>query len=136
MRAMVIDPTTRMWAEACALMDQAEQLRRQFFRPVVSGSREANWEPPVDVLETARELWIIAALPGVEAPDLDVAIEGDVVRISGVRRLPATAGASIRRLEIPHGRFERRIRLSGGRFELSRSELSNGCLYLGLAKRT
>jgi HSP20 family protein len=136
MSTMLVDPTTRMWADACALLERAEELRRQFFRPVASPTHEANWEPPVDVLETAREFWIIAALPGVEASDLDVTMEGDVLRIRGLRRLPATPGAAIRRLEIPHGRFERRIRLSGGRLELTRSELAYGCLYLGLAKRS
>ena len=46
------DPKNQMWAEACAMLKQAEALHRQFFEP----SREAaRWEPPVDVFETERQ---------------------------------------------------------------------------------
>jgi HSP20 family protein len=120
-----------MWSEACAMLARAEGMHRQFFQP----AQAASWEPPVDVFETERELWIIAALPGVAAADLDVAIDGQVIRIAGLRRQPAEArGAAIRRLEIPYGRFERSIVLQGGRFNLDRSELESGCLLIRLSK--
>ena len=51
-----------MWTDACAQIGRAERLHRQFFHP---GSA-AGWEPPIDVFETDEELWIMAALPGVE----------------------------------------------------------------------
>ena len=51
------DPKNQMWAEACAMLKQAEQLHRQFFEPS-QGARAARWEPPVDVFETERQLWI------------------------------------------------------------------------------
>ena len=130
------DPSSWMWAEALTMLERAERLQRQFFRPGLSGTTTASWEPPVDLIETGGELWIIAALPGVEAADLEVAIEGDGLRIAGVRRLPAMLrGAAIHRLEVPYGRFERRIRLPSGRFAVARSELANGCLFLGLSKQ-
>ena len=65
---MTRDPRNLMWAEACALLDRAEQLHRQFFEPAREGTRSARWEPPIDVLETERQLRIIVALPGV-APE-------------------------------------------------------------------
>ena len=112
---MAGDPRSWMWAEACAMIERADRLHREFFRPGGAATQVANWEPPLDIFETERELWIIAALPGVELPDLDVSVEGDVLFIAGQRRLPAAArGAAIHRLEIPHGRFERRIRLPAG----------------------
>ena len=58
------DPKRQMWAEACAMLKQAEQLHRQFFQPSREGTQAARWEPPVDVFETEGELLIIAALPG------------------------------------------------------------------------
>ena len=132
---MAGDPRSWMWAEACAMIDRADRLNREFFRPGGSATQVANWEPPLDIYETEAELWIIAALPGVELPDLDVSVEGNVLFIAGQRRLPAAArGASIHRLEIPHGRFERRIRLPAARLTLNRSELASGCLVLSLTK--
>ena len=127
-----------MWAEACAMIERAEQLQRQFFQPgLVALQVVANWEPPVDVLETEQEIWIIVALPGVEPQALALHIEGDTVVITGRRSLPAAArGAVIRRLEIPHGRFERRIRLISSGLELDRRELANGCLTLTLKKKS
>jgi HSP20 family molecular chaperone IbpA len=125
------DPKHHMWAEACALLKQAEHLHRQFFEP----SREsARWEPPVDVFETEREVWIIAALPGVAAEAVRVDIEGQTLVIAGTRPLPSKGhGASIVRLEIPYGRFERRIALTS-RLRLAERELRNGCVLLTFTK--
>ena len=125
------DPKQQMWAEACALLKQAEQLHRQFFEPSRDGAR---WEPPVDVFENERELWIIAALPGVEPEAVRVEMEGPTLTIAGVRPLPCKGrNANIVRLEIPYGRFERRITLSP-RIRLAEREVLNGCLILTFSK--
>ena len=58
------NPKAQMFAEACAMLKQAEQLHRQFFGPS-SDASIACWEPPVDVFETEREVIVITALPGV-----------------------------------------------------------------------
>ena len=124
-----------MWAEACAMIERAEQMHRQFFQPGAAAAACACWEPPVDVFEGERELLIVVALPGVEAQDIEVLSEPEMLRIAGVRRLPAIAqGTVIQRLEIPQGRFERRISLPI-RFEISRSTLMNGCLLVTLTKQ-
>lgn len=126
------DPRSIMFNEAIAMIARAEQLQRQFFEP---GGAATCWEPPVDVFETEHEFWIIAALPGVTTEDVSLTIEGDVLRMSGQRRLPDPArGASIHRLEIPYGRFERSVRLRAGPLSLDRSELANGCLVIRLGK--
>jgi HSP20 family molecular chaperone IbpA len=130
------DPRAWMWTEALAMIDRAEQLHRRFFEPVLSSSESASWEPPIDIFETDQELWLIAALPGVEPGDLDVSIDADLLRIAGQRRLPAAARtAAIRRLEIPYGLFERQVRLPSTQFAFGRSELVNGCLVVSLSKR-
>lgn len=128
------DPHAWMWAEACELLDQAERLQRQFFRPGMA-ARRAAWEPPVDVFETERDLWIVVALPGVAPDGLQVAIQDSALVVAGERPLPAECRAGvIHRVEIPHGWFERRISLPSGRFELGRRELANGCLTVTLRK--
>jgi HSP20 family molecular chaperone IbpA len=128
------DPRARMWAEACELLEQAERLQRQFFRPAQGALRPA-WEPPVDVFETEEDLWISVALPGVVPEDVAIVVQDRTLVVTGERPLPAESrGGMIHRVEIPHGRFERRIVLPNGRFELRRRDLSNGCLTLTLRK--
>ncbi|MGE0241259.1 MAG: Hsp20/alpha crystallin family protein [Parvibaculaceae bacterium] len=126
------DPRRIMWNEALAMLARAEQVQRRFFEPAGQGT---CWEPPVDMFETTDEFWIIAALPGVEADELSLSIEGGVLRVQGQRRLPVTArAASVHRLEIPYGRFERSIRLPAQLLTLDQSELVNGCLIIRLGK--
>ncbi len=129
------DPTAWMWAEACDFLDRAERLHRQFFQLESFEGRRPAWQPPVDLFETERELQILVALPGVEADQLQVVIDGGSLVVVGERLVPPRArGAAIHRIEIPYGRFERRIQLPHGRYELDRNELANGCLLLTLRK--
>jgi HSP20 family protein len=130
------DPRNWMWAEACAMIERAEQMHRQFFQPGSAAAPAASWEPPIDVFESEHDLLIVVALPGVDTQDIEISSEGAVLRVAGVRRLPAAVrGTDIVRLEIPQGRFEGRIRLPAARWELSRSSLVNGCLLLNLTKQ-
>jgi HSP20 family protein len=123
-----------MWAEAVEALARAERLQRQFFRLGLPEAR-ALWEPPADILETEDELWIIAALPGVGAPQVEITIENGVLIIAGERLAPALKQAAIiHRIEIPQGRFARRIALPPGRFELERRDLVDGILTLSLRK--
>ena len=133
---MTADPRRWMWAEACAMIERAEQMHRQFFQPGLAGAPRASWEPPVDIFENERDLLIVVALPGVESQDIEISSEPEILLVAGARRLPAVArGTAIQRLEIPHGRFERRIRLPAARWELGRSTLANGCLLLTLTRQ-
>jgi HSP20 family protein len=123
-----------MWAEACEALTRAERLQRQFFR-LGQPSTRPNWEPPVDVFDTGDALWIVAALPGVAAPSVEVVVADGVLSIIGERRPPSQQrDATIHRIEIPQGRFERRIALPGGRYELARRDLRDGCLTLVLRR--
>ncbi len=128
------EPSNWMWAEAVRMLDRAESLQRRFFEPGRS-MRQLCWEPPVDIFETASDLFIEIALPGVDPQQIEATFgETDLVVI-GKRDLPlASEPAVIRRLEIPYGRFERRIALPPGQYELVRREVVAGCLLLSLRK--
>jgi HSP20 family molecular chaperone IbpA len=113
-----------MWIDALAEVARADRLRREFFCPASRG-----WEPPIDLLQTSEGLILVAALPGVRAADVDLAIGRGEILITGVRRLPAVRGrARIHRMELPHGRFERRVTLPRGTYELVGRDLADGCL--------
>lgn len=123
-----------MWAEACALLDRAERLQREFFQPRARGG-PVVWEPPVDVFEADHALRIIVALPGVPADRVELFVDGSTLVVSGVRSLPRELrDGTVRRMEIPAGRFERRIGLPPGRFELIEQRLADGCLTLTLRR--
>lgn len=123
-----------MWAEACAMLDRADRLHRQFFRPSDLQSGPPAWEPLVDVYETPHEFKIMLALPGVAAEQLQIRLEGPHLLVSGKRHLPVSAEAEIKRLEIPYGRFERRLELPMDDCEMVERELVNGCLIITLRK--
>jgi HSP20 family protein len=129
------NPELWMWAEACRMLDRAEQMNRQFFRPAATAARRASWEPPVDIFETAGELRIIVALPGVAPERVEIRLEPDLLIVVGERRIPAELrGAAIHRLELPHGRFERQIRLPPLPWQIGRHAMIDGCLMLSLLK--
>ncbi|MBX6320651.1 MAG: Hsp20/alpha crystallin family protein [Rhodospirillaceae bacterium] len=129
------DPKLWMWAEACEIIDRAERLHRQFFRPGAAVARQPVWEAPADIFETELDLWIVIALPGVSPESIVVRVESGTLVVTGERLLPAEMRrAAIHRLEIPHGRFERRSELPPGRYELDGTRLADGCLTLRLRK--
>ncbi len=117
------------------MLARAERLHREFFRPVLTGVRLPCWEPPADVIETARDVLVLVALPGVDPDRVDAIIDGSDLVVAGVRVLPAELQtAVIHRLELPQGRFERRIRLPSGRYAAVRRTAVYGCVLITLEK--
>ena len=128
-------PRSWMWSEAFAMLDRAERMRRVVFHPPRSVSRVPVWEPPVDVLETADEVIVLVALPGVDPASVEVSLDGGVLIFSGNRTFPKAMGAAvIHRLELPQGRFERHVPLPPGRYSAARRSASDGCLTIVLEK--
>ncbi|ADH87750.1 heat shock protein Hsp20 [Ancylobacter novellus DSM 506] len=135
------DPRLWMWSDAIDMLNRAERMHRQMFQPAsradaVSPRRHAPcWEPPVDMIETERELIVLAALPGVDPERISVAIQNGTLAISGERVLPAELNrATIHRMELPQGRFERQLVLPPGRYEVAHPRVVNGCLAIVLRK--
>lgn len=117
------------------MLMRAERLHREFFRPAGSVSMLPVWEPPVDILETEREVLVLVALPGVSPDRVEAAIDNGDLVIRGVRVLPPELRtAVIHRLELPQGRFERRVRLPAGRYSDVRRAAVDGCLVITLEK--
>ncbi|MEJ0092409.1 MAG: Hsp20/alpha crystallin family protein [Methylocella sp.] len=129
------DARAWMWSDAVEMLVRAERLHRQMFQPASSRSRTPNWEPPVDVLETDREVLVFAALPGVDPEHISVTLSNGMLLITGERvPPPQLMTAAIHRLELPQGRFERQVPLPAGRYEVARPSVVNGCLAITLRK--
>jgi HSP20 family protein len=90
--------------------------------------------PPVNVYESAEAYGLEVEVPGVEAADLDLTVEGNVVTVSGVHKGPEGDDAFHRR-ERPLGRFSRSLRL-GSPLDAARVEAvyQDGVLTARLAK--
>ena len=128
------DASGWMWAQACELVDQAERLHRQFFRPAAVQQAQVVWEPPVDLFEDEHEIVLVVAMPGGSADGIQVVGEPGAIVVRGTRPVPLVPGLSVRRLEIPYGIFERRILLPSRGLELEPPEVEQGCLILRLRK--
>lgn len=127
------DVSNWMWGDAISLLEQAERLRRQFFRAAGAGAR--NWEPPVDVVEDDESLIVHVALPGVPASAVTVDLHPGGVTVTGLRVFPALQATRIHRIEIPYGRFERQIPLPVHALGPARRQLVDGCLLIFFSKK-
>ena len=129
------DPIAVMWTEACQLIQEAERMQRQFFRPSAPRGARTAWEPPVNVFEDDERYVIMVALPGVAPECVEVLVDSSSLVVRASCDVPFSPSArNIRRLEIPYGYFERRIQLPAMAFEVVQKELLNGCLILNLRK--
>jgi HSP20 family molecular chaperone IbpA len=126
-----------MWAEACALLDEAERRHRRFFELLAVPSAAPVWEPPINILSLGTELHVSVALPGARLEDVVVQITASGLLIETTVPPPTfAAGVHVVRLEIPYGRMRRRIDLPPGRYALREHRLENGYLFLRLAGST
>ncbi len=99
--------------------------------------RGNTWQPAVDIFETADAILVRAEIPGVRGEDIRVGVDGEILCISGQRKVPANA--EVRRLhqmEIAFGPFEREVRITVP-FEREKvnAHLEDGFLTVTLPKQ-
>jgi HSP20 family protein len=124
-----------MWAEACALLDQAERKHRHFFDLIATPASRPMWEPPADIFADGEQVNVVIALPGARAEEVTVQITPTGLQIDTTVAPPAVSAVmSVVRMEIPYGRMRRRIDLPPGRYVLTERRLDHGCLHLRLTR--
>jgi HSP20 family protein len=99
--------------------------------------RGDRWRPDVDVFETETEVVVLAEIAGIRSEDLRVTVDGDELRISGVRRVPERSDVKrLLQMEITAGPFERRL-LIPIPFDRERvsAHLADGFLTVTLPRR-
>jgi HSP20 family protein len=96
-----------------------------------------GWQPAADIYEAENALFVYVELAGVVGDSLRVTVDGQQLRISGMRQLPAHRSiACIHQLEIELGSFQRTLTLpSAVEIEGVESSLVNGILMVTLPKR-
>ena len=124
-----------MWAEACALLDEAERKHRRFFELLAVPSSHPVWEPPADIFADGSQVTVIVALPGARVDEVIVQLTPTGLQIDTTVPPPSlNAAMNVVRLEIPYGRMRRRIELPPGHYVLVERRLDRGCLHLRLTR--
>jgi HSP20 family protein len=125
-----------MWAEACALLEEAERKHRHFFNLIANPTRPV-WEPPTDIFAEGPDVHVVVALPGARVDEVTVQLGPTGLQIDATVSPPALgATVNIVRLEIPYGRMRRRIELPPGRYVLTERRLDHGYLQLHLTRES
>ena len=102
---------------------------------MVGGDR---WRPAADVYETEKAIVVRLELAGVAGSEVHVSVDGDVLRIRGVRQARVDREAQrLHQMEIASGPFERILRIAipferGG----VSAQLEDGFLRVTLPKRS
>ena len=96
-----------------------------------------NWMPSVDICETADAVVIRVELPGIDPAEVRLSIQGNVLRVHGVKQEPAAVRARLSYycLERRYGKFDRQIAIDwivdAGR---ARADLANGILTIQIPR--
>jgi HSP20 family protein len=101
----------------------------------ISGA--GDWAPPVDILETDRELTIKAELPGIEAKDVSISLDNNVLTIKGERKTEKEIShENYHRMERAYGSFYRSFSIPAFvDVENAKAEFRNGLLTITLPKK-
>jgi HSP20 family protein len=116
-------------------------LFRDYLRtPSLFGESDAfargSWFPPVDIAEETDRILVTAELPGFTHDQIKVEVEGNVLTISGERKLDhETSGRNYSRMERSYGHFVRSFTLPAvvDRNRIQ-AKFENGLLTLELPK--
>jgi HSP20 family protein len=100
-------PFDEMRREMDRLVDDFSSRRPPAFR-----FSRRDWEPVIDVYETADAVVVVADLAGVKQEEIEVLVQGNTLLIRGIRGDSAPQGQrSYQQIEIRRGPFERQVTL-------------------------
>jgi|SRR5215470_12133899 len=122
------------------LQDRMNRLFDESFRARTGDEEFAlgtSWAPAVDVYEQDNNLVLKAELPGVDAKDVDVRIENNVLSIKGERKFENDVKKeSYHRVERAYGTFLRSFTLPNAVDPSAvKAEFKDGVLRLTLPRR-
>jgi HSP20 family protein len=96
-----------------------------------------EWNPPVDIFENENEIVLKAELPGMEARDIQLDLESNVLTLKGERRFAKeTKEENYHRVEREYGRFSRSFSLPAAvKEDKITTEYKDGLLTIVLPKK-
>lgn len=117
-----------------SLFRDFDQLFNELATPLYS---QAQWAQgyPVDMYETAEEIVLEMAVPGIEVDDLDISIENRQLTIKGSLPEVDAEGRRYWLQTIPHGQFSRTVTLpTNVDIDSIHAAVENGLLRLTMPK--
>ena len=95
------------------------------------------WAPAVDIFETENELVVKADLPDVNAEDLDIRVENNILTIRGDRKFEHNVNEeNYLRVERAYGSFSRSFSLANSvESDAIKADYHDGVLTLNVPKR-
>jgi HSP20 family protein len=125
-------------------MDQLQaNIRRMFDNPLAADAfatmpQPIGWMPPVEVREWANEVTLTAELAGMDAADVHVQLDGDVLTLRGEKkgeRKEGEEGSEYYLVERSYGAFQRSFGLpSSVDPEQIRADFDKGVLTIRMPK--
>lgn len=110
------------------------EARREIFHAISWQVSFSGWNPPTDVFETEENFIVRVEIAGMKDADFDVAIENQILMISGNRSEPNERRA-YRQMEIRFGKFEIAVEISVPvEIERAVAEYKDGFLVVQLPK--
>jgi len=104
--------------ELSALQNEMNRLFGSFFDVPTTpsgGAARGQWIPAIDLVETAGEYVLRADLPGLDADDVKIELDENVLTLSGERTTQHEQQADgYRRIERASGSFSRSLTLPAG----------------------
>jgi len=126
------------WEPVREMMTLREAMDRlfddAFTRPL--GPSGLSAIPAIDLLQTTDEVVVKAALPGLEAEDVQISVNADMLTLRGeFKREEEQKDATYHILERRSGTFERSIRLPADvQTDKAKADFENGVLTITLPK--
>jgi HSP20 family protein len=106
------------------------ESRKEVFHATGWQVRSSVWNPPTDVYETEANLTIKVEVAGMRDDDFEVAIEKNILMISGTRP-DQNERRAYHQMEILYGKFEISIQLPGELdIDHARAEYKDGFLKI------
>jgi HSP20 family protein len=123
--------------EMRSLQDEVNRLFASSFNRGDNEIARGAWSPSVDIFENKDQIVLEAELPGMNADDVNISIENNVLTLHGERKFEKKdEGDNFHRVERSYGSFTRSFTLPPTvSSENANAEFENGLLRLTLAKR-
>jgi len=125
-----------------SLQDRMNMLFSQSFRGINRGGSEEDWaqgawSPAVDIYEKDGNIVLKAELPGIEAKDVDVTVENNILTLRGERQFDQEVQReNYQRVERSYGAFTRSFTLpTVVETEKIKAEFKDGVLRMTLPKK-
>lgn len=132
--------TLNLWKPfpgAASFEDRVHHLFGNVLERSAEESNLTSWAPAVDIYETEHELVVKADLPEVDAKDLDIRVENNILTIRGERKFEKKVNEeNYLRVERVYGSFSRSFSLANTvNAEAIKADYQNGVLTLTVPKR-